>query len=297
MIDVCLLGTGGMMPLPDRYLTALYLRTDGRALLVDAGEGTQSAIRSASLRFKPIESVLLTHYHADHISGLIGLLLTLGNEDRSEPLHVYGPAGLRRVIGAMHSIVPELPFDLVLHEIFGETEFSAGGLSVTAYEADHGMPCLSYAFELKRFGRFDPEKARRNGVPMEYWSVLQKGQAAGGFEPDDVLGPARRGIRLVYSTDTLPLARTAELGAGSDLMILEGMFGGTDKDERAAFTHHSTMNQSAYLAKQAGAKELWLTHYSPANPHPHLYADEVRAIFPNTVISADGQKKTLKFED
>ena len=101
----------------------------------------------------------------------------------------------------------------------------------------------------------------------------------------------------MYSTDTLPLARTAELGAGSDLMILEGMFGGTDKDERAAFTHHSTMNQSAYLAKQAGAKDLWLTHYSPANPHPHLYADEVRAIFPNTVISADGQKKTLKFED
>ena len=243
MIDVCLLGTGGMMPLPDRFLTSLYVRHDGRVILVDCGEGTQTAVRRVGLRFKPIDSILLTHYHADHVSGLIGLLLTLGNEDRTAPLNIYGPAGLKKVINAFSVIVPELPYELCLKEIIPGDSFNCAGLEITAIGANHGMPCLSYAFYLRRPGKFDLEKARRNHVPLALWGRLQNGECAGGFRPEDVLGEERRGIKLLYSTDTLPLEEITVCGKNADLLVLEGMFGGNEKDERALFTHHSTMNQ------------------------------------------------------
>ncbi|MCR4620840.1 MAG: ribonuclease Z [Clostridiales bacterium] len=297
MIDVCLLGTGGMMPLPDRYLTSLYVRCEGKCVLIDCGEGTQSAIRAAGRRFKPIDTLLLTHYHADHISGLPGLLLTLGNEDRTQPLDVYGPPGLRRLMAAIKVIVPEVPFEIICHELEGDVVFRAGELTVRCFKADHSVPCFGYCLTKNRPGRFDPEKARLNRVPMRLWARLQQGEECEGFVPAMVLGSPRRGLKLVYATDTLPLDCLAEIGREADLMVLEGMFGGTDKDERALETRHSTMNQSALLAKRAMAKELWLTHYSPANPHPEEYADEVMGIFSGTVISVDGQQTTLRFQE
>lgn len=297
MIDVCLLGTGGMMPLPDRYLTSLYVRCEGKCVLIDCGEGTQSAIRAAGRRFKPIDTLLLTHYHADHISGLLGLLLTLGNEDRTQPLDVYGPPGLRRLMAAIKVIVPEVPFEIICHELEGDEVFRAGELTVRCFKADHSVPCFGYCLTKNRPGRFDPEKARLNRVPMRLWARLQQGEECEGFVPAMVLGSPRRGLKLVYATDTLPLDCLAEIGREADLMVLEGMFGGTDKDERALETRHSTMDQSALLAKRALAKELWLTHYSPANPHPEEYADEVMGIFSGTVISVDGQQTTLRFQE
>lgn len=297
MIDVCLLGTGGMMPLPDRFLTSLYVRTNGEALLIDCGEGTQTAIRKAGLRFKCIKALLITHYHADHISGLPGLLLTLGNEDRTEPLHIYGPVGLRRIVTSLRVIVPDLPYEIELHELDdNENTFKAAGLDVTSYPANHGMPCLSYVMNLRRSGKFDPAKARDAGVPLELWSRLQNGESAGGFSPDDVLGPTRKGLKLLYSTDTRPLEANVQLGADADLMILEGMFGEPEKDARAVETHHQTMQDACITAKSAGAKQLWLTHYSPANPHPEEFSDILNEIFPNTVISIDGLFTTLTFE-
>ena len=297
MIDVCLLGTGGMMPLPDRYLTSLYVRCEGRCLLIDCGEGTQSAIRSAGRRFKPIDAVLLTHYHADHISGLPGLLLTLGNEDRIEPLDVYGPPGLKRLMSAIKVIVPEVPFDIVCHELEGDEAFRAGELTVQCFKANHSVPCLGYCLIKSRPGRFDAEKACQNRVPLNLLSRLQQGEECEGYTPDMVLGEPRRGLKLLYATDTLPLECVEEIGRDADLMVLEGMFGGTDKDARALETRHSTMDQSALIAKRAGAKELWLTHYSPANPHPEEFEDEVKAIFQDAVISTDGQQTTLRFQE
>ena len=298
MIDVCLLGTGGMMPLPERFLTSLYLRTDGRALIIDCGEGTQTAMRKAGMRFKKVEALLITHFHADHISGLPGLLLTLGNEEREEPLHIYGPAGLKKVVSSLRVIVPELPYETVCHELPEEGgEFDAAGLHVTAFPADHGMDCFGYQMTLPRPGKFDPEKAKKNGVPMSLWGKLQDGLSVDGFTPADVLGEPRRGLKLLYCTDTRPVENIVTLGKDADLLILEGMFGGTEKDERARFTRHSTMNEAASLAARANAKKLWLTHYSPANPHPEEFEEEIRGIFENTVISVDGMTETLKFEE
>ncbi|MBQ9855386.1 MAG: ribonuclease Z [Clostridia bacterium] len=298
MIDVTLLGTGGMMPLPGRFLTSLYVRTNGRTILIDCGEGTQTAIRTASLRFKCIDAILITHYHADHVSGLPGLFLTIGNEGRTEPIHIYGPTGLTRVISAFLTIIGELPYDLIFHELPGEeTRFECANLSVTAAPADHGMPCLFYHLSLSRPGKFDPARARQNGVPLALWGQLQKGEAVGGFSPNDVLGPARRGLSLLYATDTRPVDRIALYGKDADLLILEGMFGEEEKKARAIETHHMTMQEAANLAQNAGSKELWLTHYSPATPHPEEFEEAIKHIFENTIISIDGQTKTLSFEE
>ena len=299
VIDVCLLGTGGMMPLPERALTSLYIRHDGKALLIDCGEGTQTAIRKAGLRFKPIDAIAITHFHADHISGLPGLLLTLGNEGRTEPLHMYGPEGLTKVVNALCVIVPELPFSIEFHELERkqETHFCCAGLNGTAFPLDHGTVCFGYQIKLNRAGKFDPQRARERGVPLEYWGRLQQGQCVGQFKPEDVLGPPRRGLSLMYATDTRPVSAMLKFGAQADLMVLEGMFGEPEKQARAIECNHMTMQEAARIAAEAEAKELWLTHYSPANPEPEAFADSLCAIFPETVIGRDGMIKTIRFAD
>lgn len=299
MIDVCLLGTGGMMPLPNRSLTALYVRNGSRALLIDCGEGTQTAIRSASLRFKAIEAILITHFHADHMSGLPGLLLTLGNEGRTEPLAMYGPVGLERTVNGLRAIVPELPFEIEYHE-FPDQEcahFTCAGMEADVFPADHGIPCLSYRLQLKRKGKFDPQSARAKGIPVQLWGRLQKGECVDGFTPDDVLGAPRRGLSILYSTDTRPVPGIEEYGQEADLLILEGMFGEHDKQERAEVSHHMMMQEAADIARRVNAKELWLTHFSPATMNPEEFEAELKEIFPNTVIGNDCLSKTLQFED
>lgn len=299
MLEVTLLGTGGMMPLPDRALTGLYVRCDGRALLIDCGEGTQIAIRKAGVRFKAIDAILITHFHADHISGLPGLLLTLGNEGRTEKLTMYGPRGLEATVNALRVIVPELPYEIAFREFDrGSTEsFSCCGLEAVAFPVSHGMTCFGYRLERKRPGKFDPEAAKARNIPLRLWSRLQNGEEAEGFRPEDVLGAPRKGIRILYATDTRPVPAISELGSGVDLMILEGMFGDPDRQPRAEETGHMMMREAAQLAAEAGAAELWLTHYSPATPQPELYAEELKEIFPNVRVCADGTRAELRFRE
>lgn len=298
MMDVCLLGTGGMLPLPDRALTSLYVRSGGRALLIDCGEGTQTEIRAASLRFKPIEAILITHFHADHMSGLPGLLLTLGNEGRTEPLAMYGPIGLEKTVNALRAIAPELPYEIEFHEFDQEncSRFSCAGLEVNVFPVDHGIECLGYHLELPRERKFDPRRAKEKGILVKLWGRLQKGESVDGFTPDDVLGAPRRGLSVLYATDTRPVPAIEEYGREADLLILEGMFGEHDKQERAETSHHMMMQEAAQIAARTGAKELWLTHFSPATPNPEEFAEELQAIFPNTVIGSDCMMKTLQFE-
>ena len=302
MLDVCLLGCGGMMPLPYRWLTALMTRFNGSSLLIDCGEGTQIAIKEKGWSFKPIDVICFTHYHGDHISGLPGLLLTMGNADRTEPLTLIGPKGLERVVNALRVIAPELPFELKFIEITQPEEmFELNGYRLKAFRVNHNVLCYGYTLEIDRAGKFDLERALALDIPKQYWKYLQKGETVEldgkSYTPDMVLGAPRKGIKLTYCTDTRPTNSIRENAKGSDLFICEGMYGETDKDAKASEYKHMTFYEAADLAKVAEAKELWLTHYSPSLTRPEEYMDAVRTIFPNAKAGKDGMSAELSFPE
>ena len=302
MLDICLLGSGGMMPLPYRWLTALMVRYNGSSLLIDCGEGTQIAIKEKGWSFKPIDVICFTHYHGDHISGLPGLLLTMGNAERTEPLTLIGPKGLERVVNALRVIAPELPFPIIYKEINGneETFELADGYRLKAFRVNHGILCYGYTLELDRAGKFQLQKAMEQEIPKQYWSRLQKGETITDeqavYTPDMVLGPPRKGIKLTYCTDTRPVPAIVENASGSDLFICEGMYGEKDKDAKAREHKHMTFYEAAKLARDAQVGEMWLTHYSPSLTRPEEYMDDVRKIFPAAKAGKDRKSVELDFE-
>ena len=302
MLDICLLGSGGMMPLPYRWLTALMVRYNGSSLLIDCGEGTQIAIKEKGWSFKPIDVICFTHYHGDHISGLPGLLLTMGNAERTEPLTLIGPKGLERVVNALRVIAPELPFPIIYKEINGneETFELADGYRLKAFRVNHGILCYGYTLELDRAGKFQLQKAMEQEIPKQYWSRLQKGETITDeqavYTPDMVLGPPRKGIKLTYCTDTRPVPAIVENASGSDLFICEGMYGEKDKDAKAREHKHMTFYEAAKLARDAKVGEMWLTHYSPSLTRPEEYMDDVRKIFPAAKAGKDRKSVELDFE-
>ena len=301
MLDVCLLGSGGMMPLPYRWLTALMTRFNGSSLLIDCGEGTQIAIKEKGWSFKPIDVICFTHYHGDHISGLPGLLLTMGNADRKEPLILIGPKGLERVVSALRVIAPELPFPIIYKEIEGaEQTFELNGYRLKAFRVNHNVLCYGYTMEIDRAGKFDVERAKEQEIPQKYWKHLQKGETIetenGILTPDMVLGPPRKGLKLTYTTDTRPTNSIRENAKDSDLFICEGMYGEKEKAAKAVEYKHMTFYEAAHLAKDAQVKEMWLTHYSPSLTRPEEYMDEVRRIFPEAKAGKDRMSRELAFE-
>jgi len=301
MLDVCLLGSGGMMPLPYRWLTSLMTRFNGSSLLIDCGEGTQIAIKEKGWSFKPIDVICFTHYHGDHISGLPGLLLTMGNADRKEPLTLIGPKGLERVVSALRVIAPELPFPIIYKEIEGaEQTFELNGYRLKAFRVNHNVLCYGYTMEIDRAGKFDVERAKEQEIPQKYWKHLQKGETIetenGILTPDMVLGPPRKGLKLTYTTDTRPTNSIRENAKDSDLFICEGMYGEKEKAAKAVEYKHMTFYEAAHLAKDAQVKEMWLTHYSPSLTRPEEYMDEVRRIFPEARAGKDRMSRELAFE-
>lgn len=302
MLDVCLLGTGGMMPLPYRWLTALMIRFNGSQLLIDCGEGTQIAMKEKGWSFKPIDVICFTHYHGDHISGLPGLLLTMGNADRTEPLTLIGPKGLERVVNSLRVIAPELPFELKFIEITEpEQSFELNGYRLTAFRVRHNVICYGYTIEIDRAGKFDVQRAMEQEIPKEYWKHLQRGEnlelEGRKLTPDMVLGPPRKGIKLTYCTDTRPTDSIRQHAKGSDLFICEGMYGEKEKAAKAVEYKHMTFYEAAEIARDAEVKEMWLTHYSPSLTRPEEYMDDVRAIFPHAIAGKDRMTTELDFPE
>ena len=302
MLDICLLGTGGMMPLPYRWLTSMMARYNGQNILIDCGEGTQIAMKEKGWSPKPIDVICFTHFHADHISGLPGLLLTIGNAERTEPLLLVGPKGLSRVVASLRIIAPELPFAIDCLELNeAEHTVSFDGFKIEAFRVNHNVPCYGYSIVIERKGRFQVEKAEALGIEKRYWNRLQKGETieTGGavLVPDMVMGPARKGIKVTYCTDTRPTEGIVKHAAGSDLFICEGMYGDRDKKAKARENRHMTFYEAAELAKRAGVPKLWLTHYSPSLNRPEEFLPEVRKIFPDTETCRDGKTIELGFED
>ena len=290
------------MPLPYRYLTSLILRLNGNNILIDCGEGTQMALRKKGWSSNPIGLILFTHYHADHISGLPGLLLTMGNAERTDPVLIAGPKGLERVVRALLVIAPELPFEIEFMEFTGDTEFRFQDYRIEAFRVNHNIICYGYTIHIDRAGKFNAERAKEIGIPIRYWSHLQRGERirtedGAEYLPEMVMGKERKGIKLTYTTDSRPTDSIAAHAADSDLFICEGMYGEMDKVSKAREYKHMTMYEAAQIAKSAGVKRLWLTHFSPSLLDPREFMGEVRKIFPLAEPGKDGKSIELHYEE
>ncbi len=303
MFDITLLGTGGMMPLPYRYLTSLMARYDGKGILIDCGEATQCAMRKKALSPKGIDAILFTHFHADHISGLPGMLLSMANAERVEPVLLAGPKGLERIVKSLTVIAQGLPFGLRFYEYDAASEeFDVYGMHVKAFRVNHNVTCYGYAISVSRAGRFNAEEARRLEIPLEFWNPLQKGNTckdADGrtYTPDMVMGEERKGLKVTYVTDTRPTDSIVENAREADLFICEGMYGDPANAGKARDKKHMIFTEAAQMAKEAGVKELWLTHYSPSLTDPREYLPLAKEVFSGTVAAKDGRTKELRYEE
>ncbi len=290
------------MPLPNRWLTALMARYNGSSLLIDCGEGTQIAMREKGWSAKPIDTICFTHYHADHISGLPGLLLTMGNAERTEPLTMIGPKGLERVVSALRAIAPELPFEIRYVELGQSRErLERNGYHITAFKVNHNVACYGYTIEIPRAGQFQVARAESLGIPKNCWSKLQKGETVEldgkEYTPQMVLGAPRKGIKLTYCTDTRPTPAITENAKDADLLIIEGMYAEKEKAAKARQYKHMTFYEAAEIARDADAAKMWLTHFSPSLVHAEQYMEEVRKIFPGAELGKDAKTIELDFCD
>lgn len=304
MIDICLLGTGGMMPLLYRYLSSLMIRCDGSNILIDCGEATQLAIKKAELTTKPIDYILFTHFHADHISGLPGLLLEMKNSDRVEPITIAGPKGVEKVVNSLRIIANELPFKINFIELDdNDGYFDLKPYKIQYFKLKHKLTCIGYNIFYDRLPMFSVEKAKSYNIPLKYWNKLQHGETCYDAEnnttytPDMVMGNKRDGIKITYLTDTRPCENIYKFANDSDLFICEGMYGDDSKENNAKKYLHMTMEEACEIATKTNPKEMWLTHYSPSETRPKIYENNLKKIFSNVKICKDGEKKVINFED
>ncbi len=310
MLDVCLLGTAGTIPLPKRRLSATLVRVGGGLVLLDCGEGTQVALRERGWGLRHLKAILVTHVHADHILGLPGLFLSLGfsGKGADEPLSIYGPPPLKDMLKGLLVVAPRLPYPLRVVTLSGGETFpleGLEGLQASCTEVEHDVPCLAYSLSMQRAPRFDAERAQALGLPVEHWGRLQGGQSVqfGGhtIEPKEVLGPPRRGLRLALVTDTSLTHGIVEFiragGEGADLLIAEGMYGSEEDKPVRWESLHMTFAEAAALARDGGARRLWLTHFGPSLKEPSAHLGRATAIFPEALLGHDGLTETLKFEE
>ncbi|TFG81868.1 MAG: ribonuclease Z [Spirochaetales bacterium] len=307
-LEAFILGCGGMMPLPHRHLTSMLLRREGELFLFDAGEGTQVSLRRLNLRWKKINAIFISHTHADHVTGLPGLLMLSSQVDRDDPLYIYGPPRIAEYVETSRRVLDMyINYEIVVREITAPVVCHEGdGFRIRAFPLRHTRTCVGYTLEEdKRPGAFHPERAVELGVPKgPLWSRLQAGETADTpagrtVRPDEVLGPPRTGRKVSYVTDSLYFPEIAPEVADSDLLVCEGMFE-TELMESALEKRHMTAAQAASIAREAGGvRKLGLIHFSPRyNDHElKKLLEEARQVFPETVLTRDRMHFPIEYVD
>jgi ribonuclease Z len=310
-MEAFILGTGGMMPLPGRYLTSVLLRREGELMLFDCGEGTQISLRKLNLKWKKISVIFISHTHADHVTGLPGILMLSSQVEREEPLYIIGPPKIAEYVELSRKVLDMyINYDIIVKEIpdpaKSEEVFSGEGYSVRSFPLRHTKICVGYSLtESNRPGIFFPEKAIDAGVPKgPMWAELQNGSDVTLPEgrvvsPGDVMGPPRPGRKFSYATDTTKTDKLPAEVAGSDLFICEAMFK-SDLQEDAESKKHMTARQAGQTAAAAGGIEkMGLIHYSPRYTKPELkeLLQEAQKEFPNTFLTKDRQIINLPLKD
>ena len=314
MVDIALLGCGGGMPIPERYLSSLLINYKGRKILLDCGEGTQVSMKILGWGFKSIDIICITHGHGDHIVGLPGLLATIGNSGRTEPITIIGPEGIADIVKGLRVAAPYLPYELNIIEnpqgpikmqalkncIIG-SEGEGHDLLISTLELEHSSNCLGYSFYFRRMPKFDVKSATTNEIPRIFWNRLQKNEIiinnGKTYLPSMVLGKERLGIKLSFTTDTRPIHEIENFIKKSDLFICEGTYGDDNDIEKAIKNKHMTFREAAQLAFNGEVQELLLTHFSPSMHNPEEYKDNAESIFKNTIIGFDRFIKTICFKD
>lgn len=305
MIDLILLGCGGNMPMPNRFLSSLFINYKGRKILFDCGEGTQVSMRMKNCGFKNVDLIFISHLHGDHIVGLIGLLSTIGNSYRTEDLTIIGPYGIRDAIKSLRFLIEYLPYKINIIEnpqgSFSLINDNLKDIEINATTLDHSTECLGYSIYIKRTPKFNMEKAILNNVPKLLWQKLQSGNSIifeeKKYSPEMVLGDDRKGIKISYITDTRPVFSIPEFIDGSDVFVCEAMYGDDMDISKAVKNKHMTFREAANLARLGNVDTLLLTHFSPSLENPSEYLENATSVFKNTIVGSDRLDLKLQFKD
>jgi ribonuclease Z len=306
-LEVYILGTSGMMPLPNRFLTSVLLRRDGELLLFDCGEGTQVSLKKLNLKWKKINRIFISHMHADHVTGLPGLLMLSSQVDREEPLHIYGPARLASYIDANRKILDMyINYEIIVHSVEPGIIYEQEDYHIEAFRLQHTKPCYGYSLvEHDRPGKFHPEKALELEVPMgPLWAVLQGGREielpdGREVQPHEVLGEPRKGRKFSFVTDTMYFREISTYVSGSDFLVCEGMFD-SSLLESATDKKHLTAHQAGEIARDArGVKKMGLIHYSPRYTDRELFLllNEAQEVFKDTILCRDQAFFDITYEE
>lgn len=307
-LEAFVLGCGGMMPLPGRFLTSVLLRREGELFLFDCGEATQISLKRLNLKWKKISRIFISHMHADHVTGLPGILMLSSQVDRDQPLYIYGPSKIKQYIESSKQILEMyINYEIIIEEISGEkTIYENDEYQINCFPLKHTRPCLAYNFiEKPRPGEFHPEKAKMLNVPVgPLWSRLQSGKSvmlSDGTEitADQVMGKKRKGRKFTFVTDTSFFSGIDKFSADSDLFVCEAMFR-NDMLESAKEKKHLTSGQAGSIANNAGGiKKMGLIHYSPRYHDGELkdILDEAKEVFINSFLTRDRMEIDIPFED